>query len=141
MPLPVLIGVGALAAKGAAIAAGVLATKAGIAGVTAVGVGVAGAVASKVAHDSGYSKGEMSGYKSGYQRASDLYEKKLRKQADAFLREEDMWKRKREEYESLLEAYEQCIKELERERSMSRDAANLLEEMQHRKLLLLGLAS
>lgn len=60
-----------------------------------------------VDHDS-YFAGE----KEGYVRASAEYEKKLRDQAEKFLRAKDEWKNCRDEYESLLDECAKTIDEL-----------------------------
>lgn len=56
-----------------------------------------------------YFKGQISGYK----RASREYQIKLQKQADAFLENRNLWKKKQAEYEALLDEYEQTIIELQ----------------------------
>ncbi len=56
-----------------------------------------------------YFKGQISGYK----RASREYQIKLQKQADAFLANRNLWKKKQSEYEALLDEYEQTIIELQ----------------------------
>ncbi|MBR4247815.1 MAG: hypothetical protein IKQ13_12575 [Treponema sp.] len=60
-----------------------------------------------VDHDS-YFAGE----REGYVRASAEYEKKLRDQAEKFLRAKDEWKNSRDEYESLLDECAKTIDEL-----------------------------
>lgn len=56
-----------------------------------------------------YFKGQISGYK----RASREYQIKLQKQADSFLANRNLWKKKQSEYEALLDEYEQTIIELQ----------------------------
>lgn len=70
-------------------------------------------------------KGRLDGMKDGYTEASGEYERKLRKQADEFLKQMKDVKKEFDEYEKLLDEYEKYIKELE-----ARCAANdLINEM------------
>lgn len=58
-------------------------------------------------------KGRLDGMKDGYNEASGEYERKLKKQADEFLNQMKDVEKEHEEYEKLLNAYEEYIKELE----------------------------
>lgn len=58
-------------------------------------------------------KGRLEGMKDGYTAASGEYERKLRKQAEEFLKQIKDVRRERDEYEKLLADYEVYIKELE----------------------------
>lgn len=59
-------------------------------------------------------KYSLDGEKRGYEAASELYEKKLRSQADEFLKQKKDMQKEIEEYEKLLSEYEDYIKELEK---------------------------
>lgn len=59
-------------------------------------------------------KGRFEGMVDGYEEASGEYERKLRKQADDFLRQMKDVQKERDEYEKLLDEYEKYIDELEK---------------------------
>ena len=96
MPIPLLIGIGGAIASAAGTIAGA-------------------AVVAKVAHSKGYNSGHSDGSQSGYNRASKVYEEKLKKQADTFLSEKNALHNQREDYEALLDDYECEIQRLEDE--------------------------
>lgn len=56
-----------------------------------------------------YNSGKHDGKIEGYAEASDEYERKLIEQADKFLQQKKIFESERDEYEALLEAYEQEI--------------------------------
>ena len=64
-------------------------------------------------------KGRYEGMKDGYSEASGEYERKLRKQAEEFLKQIKDVERERDEYEKLLDEYEKYIAELENHNSTS----------------------
>ncbi len=70
-------------------------------------------------------KGRFEGMKDGYAEASGEYERKLRKQADEFLKQIKDVKRERDEYEKLLSEYEEYIEDLEKKCA----ASELIKEM------------
>ena len=78
-----------------------------------------------------YFKGQISGYK----RASREYQIKLQKQADAFLANCNLWKKKQSEYEALLDEYEQTIIELQNcmEQSSSPEYQEMMDSAQEYK--------
>ena len=53
--------------------------------------------------------------KDGFAEASDLYEQKLREQAEDFLSQAKNFKKSKKEYEELLAVYEEYIEKLEKE--------------------------
>ena len=59
--------------------------------------------------------GRFEGMKDGFAEASELYEQKLRKQAEEFLSQTKSFKKAKKEYEELLKAYEDYIEKLEKE--------------------------
>ena len=59
-------------------------------------------------------KGLFDGMKDGYFEASGEYERKLRKQAEEFIKQERDFTQERESYENLLSEYEKYIQELEK---------------------------
>lgn len=92
------------------------------------------AVVAKVAHSKGYNSGYSDGSKSGYDRASKVYEEKFKKQADKFLSEKNAWYKQREEYKALLDDCECEIQRLEDELNeiYSDEGAALLRKMKNR---------
>lgn len=58
-------------------------------------------------------KGRLEGIKDGYEEASGEYEKKLRRQAELFLKQKKDAEKELAEYETLLNEYEKYIEELE----------------------------
>ena len=60
-------------------------------------------------------KGRFEGMKDGFAEASDLYEQKLREQAEDFLSQAKNFKKSKKEYEELLAVYEEYIEKLEKE--------------------------
>ena len=78
-----------------------------------------------------YFKGQISGYK----RASREYQIKLQKQADAFLANCNLWRKKQSEYEALLDEYEQTIIELQScmEQSSSPEYQEMMDSAQDYK--------
>ncbi len=59
-----------------------------------------------------YKEGCYDGKQQGYSSASDQYELKLLKQADEFMREEEIYKKERNEYEALLDSFDEKIDSL-----------------------------
>lgn len=64
-------------------------------------------------------KGRYEGMKDGYAQASAEYERKLRKQAEEFLKQQRDFQKEREAYETLLSDYEAYIQELQYEQGKS----------------------
>lgn len=58
-------------------------------------------------------KGRFEGMKAGYTEASNEYERKLKKQAEAFINQQKDYEKERDEYEKLMCDYENYIRELE----------------------------
>lgn len=100
-------------------------------------------IVAKTAHSSGYNNGYSDGYKSGYNRASKVYEEKLKKQADEFLSNRNKWFEEKREYEKLLDAYEREIQGLEKELASiySDEGSALLRKMKNQYSKLKRLAS
>lgn len=99
--------------------------------------GIVKGINQKVNRDA-YFKGQISGYK----RASREYQIKLQKQADAFLANSSLWKKKQSEYEALLDEYEQTIIELQSciEQSSSTEYLELMDSTKAYKERLKALA-
>lgn len=150
MPIPLLIGIGAAIAS-AAGAVGTAAATAGTIAAAAAGtvagkaaIGAAGAaVVAKVAHSKGYNSGHFDGSQSGYNRASKVYEEKLKKQADKFLSEKNALHNQWEDYEALLDDYECEIQRLQDELNeiYSSEGEDLLRKMKNQYRSLKQLAS
>lgn len=157
MPIPLLIGIGAAIASAAgavgtaAATAGAAVAAAGASAAAAAGtvagkaaIGAAGAaVVAKVAHSKGYNSGHADGSQSGYNRASKVYEEKLKKQADKFLSEKNALHNQWEGYEALLDDYECEIQRLEDELNeiYSSEGEDLLRKMKNQYRSLKQLAS
>ena len=75
-------------------------------------------------------KGRLDGMKDGYTEASGEYERKLRKQAEEFLKQMKDVKREHDEYEKLLDDYERYIKELE-EKCAANDLIKEMKDIYH----------
>lgn len=60
-----------------------------------------------------YDEGKDEGRRDGYVEASYEYEKKLLKQAEEFLKQKEIAKSKRKQYDNLINEYENYIDELE----------------------------
>lgn len=82
-------------------------------------------------------KGRLEGMKDGYTEASGEYERKLRKQAEEFLNQMKDVEKEHEEYEKLLNDYEEYIRELEAKCA----AVELIREMKDIYRNLQGLQS
>jgi seryl-tRNA synthetase len=81
-------------------------------------------------YNMGKSEGEYIGKKEGYTRASNVFEQKLINLGNQFLKEKNTMEVKLEEMDELLNDYEACIEELEREKeALSADQKNLLVEL------------
>lgn len=75
-------------------------------------------------------KGRLDGMKDGYTEASGEYERKLRKQAEEFLKQMKNVEREHDEYEKLLDDYERYIKELE-EKCAANDLIKEMKDIYH----------
>ena len=75
-------------------------------------------------------KGRFEGMKDGYTEASGEYERKLRKQAEEFLKQMKNVEREHDEYEKLLDDYERYIKELE-EKCAANDLIKEMKDIYH----------
>lgn len=80
-------------------------------------------------------KGKLAGMKAGYEQASAEYEKKLKKQAEEFLKQKDNVEIMVKEYESLLDEYEKHIQKLEAENVSLQRIAELKGELEDLKAL------
>lgn len=80
-------------------------------------------------------KGKIEGMKRGYEMASAEYENKLRQQADMFLKEKENVNIMVEEYEKLLDEYENHIKKLEEEKASCTKILELKGELDSLKAL------
>ncbi len=67
-------------------------------------------------------KYKIEGMKAGYAAASDEYERKLRRQADEFIKQKAVAENQFREYEDLLDRYEEYIDRLEKEVTAKREA-------------------
>lgn len=77
-----------------------------------------------------YKAGKKSGYKEGYECASNEYQQKLLQQADEFLAQKKILKENEEKYNALLD---ECEKEIERLKS---ENSKTKQECEYLKLLL-----
>lgn len=73
-------------------------------------------------------KGRYEGAKVGYKEASDEYERKMRQQADDFIKQRKDFEKERNAYEELIKEYEAYIDKLERERAAYEHIADLKRE-------------
>ena len=74
--------------------------------------------------------------KAGYKEASDEYERKMRQQADDFIKQRRDFQKERDAYEELIKEYEAYIDKLERERAAYEHIADLKREYAQLKNLL-----
>lgn len=81
-------------------------------------------------------KGRYEGAKAGYKEASDEYERKMRQQADDFIKQRRDFQKERDAYEELIKEYEAYIDKLERERAAYEHIADLKREYAQLKNLL-----
>lgn len=77
-----------------------------------------------------YKAGKKSGYKEGYESASNEYQQKLLQQADEFLSQKEILKKDIEKYQKLLD---ECDKEIER---LTSENSRTKQENEYLKLLL-----
>ena len=77
-----------------------------------------------------YKAGKRSGFKEGYECASNEYQQKLLQQADEFLAQKKILKENEEKYNALLD---ECEKEIER---LQKDNSKTKQECKYLKLLL-----
>lgn len=120
---PVILPAAGFAVMGSAVGATAVGATAGLAmmagtsgavAATAAAAGAAGVAAGSVCEkktDTARSEGR----KEGYAAASDEYEKKLRMQAEKFIKKERDWKQEKVEYDQLVDQLLAYIKELEEE--------------------------
>lgn len=87
---------------------------AGAVAATAAAAGAAGVAAGSVCEKKA-DTARSEGRKEGYAAASDEYEKKLRMQAEKFIKKERDWKQEKVEYDQLIDKLLAYIKELEEE--------------------------
>ncbi len=80
-------------------------------------------------------KGKIDGMKMGYEEASAEYEIKIRQQAKDFLEQKKNMQIAVDEYEKLIEEYDQHITKLEEENSSLKRIAELKEELEQLKKL------
>jgi hypothetical protein len=77
-----------------------------------------------------YKAGKRSGYKEGYESASNEYQQKLLQQADEFLSQKEILKRDVKKYQKLLDEYDNEIERLTKENEKTK------KECEYLKLLL-----
>lgn len=87
-----------------------------------------------------YKMGKSDGKVEGYTEASDVYEKKLLDQADAFLKQEKLFESERDKYEELLDEYETEIEMLEKKVNKTETENKYLRELLSRERRLRRLA-
>lgn len=88
-----------------------------------------------------YNIGKYDGKKEGYARASDQYEEKLLKQADAFLNQTQIFENERDAYEQLLNAYENEIDNLSKKVNKTEMENEYLQQLLLRERKLKAIAS
>ncbi len=76
-----------------------------------------------------YETGKVDGKVEGYKEASFEYEKKLREQAELFLKQKKSFESCRDEYERLLDEYEEAIEELKSKLNKTENENKLLKQM------------
>ena len=76
-----------------------------------------------------YNAGKYDGKKEGYEKASNEYEKKLIKQADEFLKQENVFEIDRARYEQLIDDYEIYIEEMMKKSNMSNEEKDYMNQI------------
>lgn len=95
--------------------------------IKAIGIVAAPIIAAITTHiiDKNHEKKEViKAYEQGFEDASEIYENKFRKQTEEFLSKEKSWRENMEEYEALLDAYDEAINELKKKNDKSDDDKN-----------------
>lgn len=76
-----------------------------------------------------YDEGKDEGRRDGYVEASYEYEKKLLKQAEEFLKQKEIAKSKRKQYDNLINEYENYIDELENKVQITEEEKEYLNRL------------
>lgn len=76
-----------------------------------------------------FNEGKHIGKKEGYVEASYEYEKKLLKQAEEFLKQKEIAKSKRKQYDNLINEYENYIDELENKVQITEEEKEYLNRL------------
>lgn len=133
---PVVLPAAGFAVMGSAVGATAVGATAGMAmmagtsgavAATAAAAGAAGlavGAASEKKNDEAWS----AGFKEGCAAASDIYEEKLRKQAEEFIKKERDWKLARDEYEQLIDQLTAYIQELAEKQGSDNDNLKQAEQ-------------
>ncbi|MCC3865652.1 hypothetical protein K0040_15420 [Terrisporobacter petrolearius] len=84
-----------------------------------------------------YNAGKHEGKKEGYVQASYEYEKKLLKQAEEFINQQNAFNQQRDEYEQLINEYEIYIEEMSAKQSLTSEEETYLNKIMimERKLI------